>query len=330
MLILAKSLLALMVSFIISVIFGLVAIPLLKKLKVKQHISVFLSKLHNQKKGVPTMGGIIFIIPTIVSVLLLVLFEKIEFSNNLFLILFVFVSYALLGFVDDYLIIKRNNNKGLTEFQKLFGQILIAIFFFVIFMNTGREPVLDIHSLGISIDMGWFYGVFLLFILVASSNAVNLTDGLDGLSGGLSVIAFFAFGIISLGSTWVSGYEEIGIFCFILVGALLGFLVYNAHPAKVIMGDTGSLCLGATLAAVSIITNHEISLIIVAGVFVIETLSVLIQLFSVKFFRKRVFLMSPLHHHFEKLGWSETDIVRMFYVVGMILGMGAVVYGVWI
>ena len=330
MLILAKSLLALMVSFIISVIFGLVAIPLLKKLKVKQHISVFLSKLHNQKKGVPTMGGIIFIIPTIVSVLLLVLFEKIEFSNNLFLILFVFVSYALLGFVDDYLIIKRNNNKGLTEFQKLFGQILIAIFFFVIFMNTGREPVLDIHSLGISIDMGWFYGVFLLFILVASSNAVNLTDGLDGLSGGLSVIAFFAFGIISLGSTWVSGYEEIGIFCFILVGALLGFLVYNAHPAKVIMGDTGSLCLGATLAAVSIITNHEISLIIVAGVFVIETLSVLIQLFSVKFFRKRVFLMSPLHHHFEKLGWSETDIVRMFYVVGMILGLGAVVYGVWI
>lgn len=330
MLILAKSLLALMVSFIISVIFGLVAIPLLKKLKVKQHISVFLSKLHNQKKGVPTMGGIIFIIPTIVSVLLLVLFEKIEFSNNLFLILFVFVSYALLGFVDDYLIIKRNNNKGLTEFQKLFGQILIAIFFFVIFMNTGREPVLDIHSLGISIDMGWFYGVFLLFILVASSNAVNLTDGLDGLSGGLSVIAFFAFGIISFGSTWVSGYEEIGIFCFILVGALLGFLVYNAHPAKVIMGDTGSLCLGATLAAVSIITNHEISLIIVAGVFVIETLSVLIQLFSVKFFRKRVFLMSPLHHHFEKLGWSETDIVRMFYVVGMILGMGAVVYGVWI
>ena len=330
MLILAKSLLALMVSFIISVIFGLVAIPLLKKLKVKQHISVFLSKLHNQKKGVPTMGGIIFIIPTIVSVLLLVLFEKLEFSNNLFLILFVFVSYALLGFVDDYLIIKRNSNKGLTEFQKLFGQILIAIFFFVIFMNTGREPVLDIHSLGISIDMGWFYGVFLLFILVASSNAVNLTDGLDGLSGGLSVIAFFAFGIISFGSTWVSGYEEIGIFCFILVGALLGFLVYNAHPAKVIMGDTGSLCLGATLAAVSIITNHEISLIIVAGVFVIETLSVLIQLFSVKFFRKRVFLMSPLHHHFEKLGWSETDIVRMFYVVGMILGMGAVVYGVWI
>jgi len=330
MLILAKSLLALIVSFIISVLFGLAMIPLLRKLNVKQRVSVFLSKLHNKKNGVPTMGGIIFIIPTIVSVILLILFNKIEFSNNLFLVLFVFVSYALLGFLDDYLIIKRRNNKGLTEFQKLFGQIVIAVIFFIIFMNSGREPVLDIHSLGVKIDMGWFYGVFLLFILVASSNAVNLTDGLDGLSGGLSVIAFLAFGIISLGSTWISGSEEIGIFCFILVGALLGFLVYNAHPAKVIMGDTGSLSLGATLAAVSIITNHEISLIVVAGVFVIETLTVLIQMFSVRVFKKRVFLMSPLHHHFEKLGWRETDIVRLFYVFGMLFSMGAVVYGVWI
>lgn len=255
---------------------------------------------------------------------------KLEFSNNLFIILFVFVGYALLGFIDDYLIIKRNNNKGLTEFQKLFGQTIIALVFFIIFMKSGREPILDIHSLGITIDMGWFYGVFLLFILVASSNAVNLTDGLDGLAGGLSVIAFFAFGIISFGATWIAGSEEIGIFCFILVGALLGFLVYNAYPAKVIMGDTGSLSLGATLAAISIITNHEISLIVVAGVFVVETLTVLIQIFSVKVFHKRVFLMTPLHHHFEKLGWSETDIVRLFYVFGMLLGMGAVIYGVWI
>lgn len=330
MLILAKSLLALMVSFIISVVFGLIAIPLLKKLKVKQRISIFLSKLHNQKNGVPTMGGIIFIIPTIVSIIILILMGKLEFSNNLFIILFVFVGYALLGFVDDYLIIKRNNNKGLTEFQKLLGQTIIALVFFIIFMKSGRQPVLDIHSLGIKINMGWFYGVFLLFILVASSNAVNLTDGLDGLAGGLSVIAFFAFGIISLGSTWIAGSEEIGIFCFILVGALLGFLVYNAYPAKVIMGDTGSLSLGATMAAISIIISHEISLIVVAGVFVIETLTVLIQVFSVKVFHKRVFLMTPLHHHFEKLGWSETDIVRLFYVFGMLLGMGAVIYGVWI
>ena len=330
MLILAKSLLALMVSFSISVFFGLIAIPLLKRLKVKQRISIFLSKLHNQKNGVHTMGGIIFIIPTIASIIILILLGKIEFSNNLFLILFVFVSYAFLGFIDDYLIIKRNNNKGLTEFQKLLGQTVIALVFLIIYMKSGREPVLIVHSLGITVDMGWFYGVFLLFIFVASSNAVNLTDGLDGLAGGLSVIAFFAFGIISLGSNWIVGSEEIGIFCFILVGALLGFLVYNAYPAKVIMGDTGSLALGATMAAISIITSHEISLIIVAGVFVIETATVLIQVFSVKFFGKRVFLMTPLHHHFEKLGWSETDIVRLFYVIGMLLGMGAVIYGVWI
>ena len=330
MLILAKSLLALMVSFIISVIFGLITIPVLKKMKVKQSVSIFLSKLHNKKNGVPTMGGVIFIIPTIASIIILIILKKLEFSNNLLMILFVFISYAILGFIDDYLIIKRNNNKGLTEVQKLFGQTVIALVFFIIFMSSGRDPILNIHSLGISINMGWFYGFFLLFILVASSNAVNLTDGLDGLAGGLSVIAFFAFGIISLGSTWISGSEEIGIFCFILVGALMGFLVYNAHPAKVIMGDTGSLSLGATLAAVSIIINHEISLIVVAGVFVIETLSVLIQMFSYKTFHKRVFLMTPLHHHFEKLGWEETDIVRMFYVFGMLLGMGAVIYGVWI
>lgn len=330
MLILAKALLALMTSFIIAVVFGLIAIPLLKKLKVKQSISVFLSKLHNEKKGVPTMGGVIFIIPTIVSIIILMLLKKVEFSNNLFIIMIVFVGYAFLGFLDDYLIIKRGNNEGLTQTQKLLGQIIIALIFFIIYMKSGREPILDIHSLGIRINMGGFYGLFLLFILVASSNAVNLTDGLDGLAGGLSVIAFFSFGIISLGSTWIAGSEEIGIFCFILVGALMGFLIYNSHPAKVIMGDTGSLSLGATLAAVAIITNHEISLIAVAGVFVIETLSVIIQVASYKMFHKRVFLMSPLHHHFEKLGWSETDIVRMFYVFGMLLGMGAVIYGVWI
>lgn len=330
MLILAKSLLALMVSFIISVVFGLISIPLLRKLNVRQRISDFLSKLHNEKNGVPTMGGIIFIIPTIVAIVLLMVTKKVEFSNNLLIILFVFVGYGILGFIDDYLIIKRNNNKGLTQFQKLLGQIIIALGFFMIYMKSGREPILNIHSLGITIDMGWFYGFFILLILVASSNAVNLTDGLDGLAGGLSVIAFLSFGIISLGSTWIAGSEEIGIFCFILVGALLGFLIYNAYPAKIIMGDTGSLSLGATLGAVAIITNHEISLIAVAGVFVIETLSVIIQVASYKTFHKRVFLMTPLHHHFEKLGWKETEIVRMFYVFGMLLGMGAVIYGVWI
>lgn len=330
MLILAKAVLALMIGFIISVIFGYLLIPYLRKLKVKQKVSIFLEKNHKSKEGTPTMGGLIFIIPTIVTVIILLLMGKIDFSENLFIVMFVFIAYAILGFIDDFLIIKRHNNEGLTELQKLFGQLLIALVFFFIFMKSGGNPVLDIHTLGIEINMGWFYGIFLLFILVASSNAVNLTDGLDGLAGGLSVVAFLAFGLISWNATPIPGSEDIAIFCFILVGSLLGFLVYNTHPAKVFMGDTGSLSLGATLASVAIITSHEITLIIVAGVFVIETLTSITQMVSIMCFHKKVFLMTPLHHHFEKLGYQENDIVKGFWVVGAVLSMAAIAFGVWI
>ncbi len=330
MLILAKAVLALMIGFIISVIFGFVLIPFLKKLKIKQQVSVFLAQKHKDKEGTPTMGGLIFIIPTIVTIIILLLMGKIEFSENLFIVMFVFIGYAILGFIDDFLIIRKHNNEGLTEIQKLFGQLFIALVFFFIFMKSGNEPVLDVHTLGIRIDMGWFYGIFLLFILVASSNAVNLTDGLDGLAGGLSVMTFLAFGLISWNSNWVSGSEDIAIFCFVLVGSLLGFLVYNTHPAKVFMGDTGSLSLGATLASVAIITSHEITLVIVAGVFIIETLVCIIQMISVMYFHKKIFLMAPLHHHFEKLGYKEQDIVKGFWVVGAILSMMAIAFGVWI
>ncbi len=330
MLILAKAVLALMIGFIISVVFGFVLIPFLRRLKVKQQVSIFLEKTHKNKEGTPTMGGLIFIIPTIVTIIILLLMGKIEFSENLFIVMFVFIGYAILGFIDDFLIIRRHNNEGLTEIQKLFGQLFIALVFFYIFMKSGNEPVLDVHTLGIRIDMGWFYGIFLLFILVASSNAVNLTDGLDGLAGGLSVMTFLAFGLISWNSSWVSGSEDIAVFCFVLVGSLLGFLVYNTHPAKVFMGDTGSLSLGATLASVAIITSHEITLVIVAGVFIIETLVCIIQMISVMYFHKKIFLMAPLHHHFEKLGYKEQDIVKGFWVIGAILSMMAIAFGVWI
>ena len=179
MLVLTKAVLAMMIGFVLSVIFGLIMIPVLKKMKVKQKISIFLSKTHKNKDGVPTMGGIIFIIPTILTVLILLALGKINFSQNLLIVLFVFVGYALLGFLDDFLIIKRGKNDGLTEIQKLFGQLVIAIIFFFIFLKSGHGTSLVIHTLNINIDMGWFYGLFLLFILVASSNAVNLTDGLD-------------------------------------------------------------------------------------------------------------------------------------------------------
>ncbi len=330
MLVLAKSVLAMMIGFIIAIIFGYVLIPLLKKFKIGQNVSEYLSEQHKSKQGVPTMGGLIFIIPTLLTILVLLLLKKMEFTENLFIVLFVFLGYALVGFLDDYLIIKRHNNKGLTQLQKLFLQLVIALIFFYIFINSGHEPVLLIYTLGIEIDMGWFYGLFILFVLLASSNAVNLTDGLDGLAGGLSLIAFVTFGLIAWNSRGIYGYQDLAIFCFILVGTLLAFLFYNTHPAKVFMGNTGSLALGATLASLAIITNHEITFVVVAGVFVVETLSCIIQTLSVIFRKKRVFLMTPLHHHFEKLGWQEQDIVKMFWVVGLILGMISIVFGVWI
>lgn len=329
MLILAKAMLALMIGFILSVIFGFFFIPFLKKINVRQKVSSYLT-LHKKKDGTPTMGGLIFIIPTILTVIILLFLKKIEFTENLFIVLFVFLSYAVLGFLDDFLIIKRGNNSGLSIIQKLFGQLFIAVIFFYIFIHNGNDPVLNIHTLGIKINMGWFHGIFLLFVLVASSNAVNITDGLDGLAGGLSAIAFIAFGLIAWNSSWVTGSEDIAIFCFILVGSLLGFLFYNTHPAKIFMGDTGSLALGATLATIAIITNHEVTLIIVSGVFILETLSSLIQVIAIRKFHKKVFLIAPLHHHFEKLGWQETDIVKTFWVVGFILSMLGIYFGVWL
>ena len=330
MLVLAKSVLAIMIGFISSAIFGLIMIPILKKMNVRQRINVFLEEKHKDKQGIPTTGGLIFIIPTLLSTVGLLLFDKIKYSSNLLIVLLVFGLYGILGFIDDFLSIRKKTNEGLTVIQKLIGQLVISIIFFIIFIKNGGETVLNIYTLGIKIDMGFLYGLFILFILIASSNAVNLTDGLDGLAGGLSVMSFLAFALISYGSTWVLGYADIAIFCFILVGALMGFLLYNTHPARVFMGDTGSLALGGTLASVAVITNHEFTLVIVAGVFVIETLVCLIQIISGKFFGKRVFLMAPLHHHFEKLGWDERDIVKLFWTVGLILSMAAIGFGVWI
>ncbi len=329
MLILAKSILGLMLGFFLSVVVGIILIPILKKFNLKQTISSFTAFRHAGKNGTPTLGGLIFIIPSLIVMLFLYLRGSLEITHSLLIIIFVFISYAALGFVDDALKIKNRENDGLSITQKLIIQVLIALVFFYIYMQGGGDTYLVITSIGVNVDLKWFYGIFILFLLVGSSNAVNLTDGLDGLAGGLSLIAFLSFGIITWGTTWVSGYQEIAIFCFILVGTILGFLVFNSHPAKVFMGDTGSLCLGATLAAIAILTKHELSLALIGGMFVIETLSSIIQLVSIKKFGKKVFLMAPLHHHFEKLGWPETDIVKMFLIGGFMLGMIAIYYGVW-
>lgn len=330
MLILAKAILSMMIGFIISVILGAITIPLLKKINVKQKVSSYLEKKHHEKEGTPTMGGLIFIIPTIITTIILLLMGKLEMTHNLGIVMFVFIAYAVLGFIDDFLIIKRGNNLGLTEFQKLTGQLIIALIFFYIFMKSGADPSLDIYTFGIKINMGWVYGIFLLFMLVASSNAVNITDGLDGLAGGLSLMAFLALGLISWNSGAISGSEDMAVFCFILVGTLLGFLLYNTHPARIFMGDTGSLSLGATLASVAILTKHELTFIVIMGVFIFETLVCIIQTLSMILFRRKVFLMTPFHHHLEKLGWHERDIVKFLWVIGIILSMSAIIFGVWI
>lgn len=330
MLLLAKTAMAILLGFVLSIVTGLILIPLLKHFHIGQYVSHYVGERHLKKQGTPTMGGLIFIIPTLVALILLYINGSIEISHSLIILMFVFIAYALLGFVDDFLKIKFHNNKGLTIVTKLLVQMIIALVFFYIFMSNGGKSDLVITSLGIHIPLGWTFGLFILFLLVGTSNAVNITDGLDGLAAGLSAIAFFAFGIIAWNTGWLVGYQEIAIFCFVLAGALLGFLVFNSHPAKVFMGDLGSLSLGAALATIAILTRHELSLALIGGIFVVETLSSLIQIIAIRKFNKKVFKRAPLHHHFEVMGLNEQDIVRYFWVAGLILAMAAITYGVWL
>jgi len=330
MLILAKAAMAMMLGFVFSIVCALILIPLLRKFHIGQSVSLTLGERHLKKDGVPTMGGFIFIIPVIVSLSLLYINGSVEINHNLIILVMVFLSYAGLGFIDDYLKIKFKNNAGLKITTKLLIQMIIALVFFYIFMKNGGEPILRITSLRLVLPMGWVFGLFILFLLVGTSNAVNITDGLDGLAAGLCVIAFFAFGVISWNTGWMEGYQEVAIFCFILVGSLLGFLLFNTHPAKIFMGDLGSLALGGALATIAILTRHELSLALVGGVFVVETLSSFFQIIAIRKFKKKILKMAPLHHHFEQLGWAETDIVKLFWVIGLILAMAAITYGVWI
>lgn len=326
--VITKSAIVVMVAFILSLIMGFILIPILKKAHIGQSINSYLRESHKKKDGTPTMGGIIFITPVLIIMLLLFIFKKIDFSYNLFIVIFTFIGYFLIGFIDDYLIIKKHNNKGLSEKAKFLMQIGIAVIFFYLFMKADNEPLLWIHTLNLKLNIGWFYGLFILFVLVASSNAVNLTDGLDGLAGGLSLICFLTFGIIAWNTGWLDGYQGIALFCFALVGSLLGFLAFNVSPAKVFMGDTGSLALGATLGSIAIITRHEVLLILIGIVFVIETLSCIIQRVYYHFTKKRIFLMTPIHHTFEKRGWEEIDIVKLFWIIGLLASLISLGFGV--
>lgn len=319
--------LVIMISFLISLLLGSILIPILKKLKLNQQINKYLKDTHKLKNNTPTMGGIIFILSTIITLLILFIFKKLDMTYNFIIVVFVFISYGLIGLVDDRLIILRKDNKGLKANTKMNMQIVIAIIFFYLFMKADNEPLLWIHTIGFKLNIGWLYGLFILLVLTSSSNAVNLTDGLDGLATGLSIIAFLTFGLISYNTGWLDGYKEISLFCFALVGSLLGFLSYNHHPASIFMGDTGSLALGASLGSIAILTRHEILFLVIGFVFLIETVSVIIQVSFYKLTKKRVFLMTPLHHHFEKKGFKEETIVKLFWIIGLISSLLAISFG---
>lgn len=326
MLVLTKSILSVMIGFIAAVVIGLILIPILKRINFGQRISEYVGESHRKKEGTPTMGGIIFIIPTILAILFLVIDGRLEMTYNLLIIMVVFVLYAFIGFLDDYLSLKHGKNEGLTVSQKFIAQIIVAVIFFFIYMKYNGNTYFTVSTLGININLGWLYGLLILFLLVGFSNAVNLTDGLDGLAGGLSAIAFVAFALISL----FIGKEDVGFFCFVLTGALAGFLMFNAYPARVFMGDTGSLALGAVLATVAILTRREVTLFVIGLVFVLETLSVMIQVFWYKRTKKRIFLMTPIHHHFERKGYEEPDIVKGFWLAGIICAVLGIFFAVWI
>ena len=267
------------------------------------------------------MGGLIFILPVVITNI----FVR---NSTMFIILITFILYGLIGFIDDYLIVKRNNNDGLSEKNKFLLQLIVAVIFFYLFLKSGNEPLLWIHTLGIRVNIGFLYGVFILLVLVSVTNAVNITDGMDGLCGSLSLIVFITLGIISYNTGWLSGYQEITIFCFSLVGSLIGFLFYNLYPAKIFMGDTGSLALGAAMGSIAILTRHELLLVIICIVFVIETLTCIIQRIYYRFTRKRVFLMTPIHHTFNRIGYSENDIVKLFCMVGILASLISLIIGV--
>lgn len=330
MYIITKSFMAVLIGFILSIITGYLLIPILKKLRASQSISKYLERAHSSKNHTPTIGGLIFILPTTVVTIIFLILKKMELNYSLLIVIFTFLAYSLIGFIDDFLKIKRESNDGLNEIQKLVLQIIVALVFFFLFLKAGNEPLLWIHAIGFKRNIGFLYGIFILLVLLATTNAVNLTDGLDGLAAGLSVIAISTFGIIVWNTDWLNGYDSIALFLFLLVGSLIGFLTFNINPAKVFMGDTGSLALGSVLATSAILTRHELLLILIGIVFVIEMFTTIIQRIYYKMTKKRLFPMTPIHHAFEKKGMNERDIVKLFWCIGFIASLLALIYGVWL
>ena len=285
-----------------------------------------------KKIGTPTMGGVIILIGLLVSVLC---WGDLTNINILFCI-YIAVSFGVLGAFDDYKKIKHSNSYGVSSKFKIISQIILAVIgvcFFVYYVDNQNIANLYFPFFkNLIINLGWFFIPFAVFVLIGSSNAVNLTDGLDGLATVPVILVAGCFAFISyvtgnivfsdyLQIPYIEGTGEISIFCGAIIGSCLGFLWFNAPPAKIFMGDTGSLSLGGSLGAVGIITKHEIVLAITGGLFVLEAVSVMVQVISFKLTGKRIFRMAPIHHHFEKKGWPESTVVIRFWIISIILAM---------
>ncbi|MDF2834756.1 MAG: phospho-N-acetylmuramoyl-pentapeptide-transferase [Paenibacillus sp.] len=302
-------------SFLITVLLGPLFIPLLRRLKFGQQIRTEGPESHLKKSGTPTMGGIIIMIALMIAFL-----RFADKSSEFWVLLTASLGFGLVGFLDDYIKIVFKRSLGLTARQKLFGQLLFSVVVCALLYDMGHSTEITIPGTSAGFDLGWFYYPLVVIILFAASNSVNFTDGLDGLLAGTSAIAFGAFMIVALQTS----EHESAIFSAAMIGAVLGFLVYNAHPAKVFMGDMGSLGIGGGIAAVAILTKTELLLILIGGVFVLEMLSVILQVGSFKLRGKRIFKMSPIHHHFELSGWSEWKVVTVFWLVGLLFAAAGV------
>lgn len=301
-------------SFIVSLVIGLALGPFvikeLKKFHARQSEREEGPQSHKYKAGTPTMGGILILTALTVSCLI---FDPMDLRKGL--ALFLALGHGVIGFLDDSIKAIKHRNLGLTAKQKLAGQfVMAAVFCYILDAFLHFPTTLWIPFTSITVDLGMFYYLFVFVMIVGTSNAVNLTDGLDGLASGTVAIASGAYALVC----YMTGHFDLALFCVAMMMACLAFLRFNAHPAKVFMGDTGSLALGGAIAAVGILTHTEILLAVIGFVFVCEALSVIIQVISFKTTGKRVFRMSPIHHHFELGGWKETKVVFVFWMVGLV------------
>ena len=304
----------LVVSFLVTVLMLPRLIKYLHYLKFGQAIREEGPQSHMHKKGTPTMGGISFIVATVLALIIAMFIDS---SNIKYYFLFIYttISFSIIGYIDDMLIVVKKKNDGLAPRKKLMLQILFSVIFYVLVKFIYEDiNYIYIPGLEYQLNISYLYMVFVVFWQTGFSNAVNLTDGLDGLATSVTIITTSTFALLA--------YKEnnfpIFVFCLVLVGALIGFLLFNKNPAKIFMGDTGSLALGGILAAISIILHKEIAFIFIGLVYILETLSVIIQVAYFKKTGKRIFKMSPLHHHFELSGYGEVKTVHLFAIIALI------------